>query len=134
MTVMENDELKKSAYRKFKIKSLARGEVNDIVALKEVLNRRFAHLEWTMPDLIVADGGEAQKRAVEDVLKTLKISIPVVSVVKDKRHKAREILGVHSKNLPENLQRIFSEKNIILLNSEAHRYAVAFHRKLRGKI
>src|SRR3989344_4107676 len=91
MTVVENGETKKSDYRKFKIRNDP--GVNDTKALSEDLSRRLAHIEWKMPDLIVVDGGTAQKRVMERVLRSNLIQIPVVSVVKDERHKPKEILG-----------------------------------------
>jgi len=63
MTVVENNEPNKSEYRKFKIKSFE--GVNDTRALKEVLERRLTHSEWTLPKLIVVDGGKAQKNISE---------------------------------------------------------------------
>lgn len=134
MTVVEDGEIKKSDYRKFKIKDnplLRQGFAvqagnNDIAALKQVLTRRLAHIEWRFPDLIVVDGGVAQKRVIEKVLRENNADIPVVSVVKDDRHKAREILG--------DKKWLKYESEILLSNAEAHRYAIAFHRNLRNKI
>jgi excinuclease UvrABC nuclease subunit len=124
MTVVEDGEIKKSEYRKFKIKN--NPGVNDTKALSEILERRLAHIEWRMPNLIVVDGGKAQKNAVEKVLSNNGVEIPVVSVVKDERHKAREILG--------DKKWLKHEREILLSNVEAHRYAIGFHKQLRGKI
>lgn len=124
MTVVEDGEVAKAEYRKFKIKEDP--GVNDTKALKEVLERRLGHNEWKYPNLIVVDGGKAQKSAMESILEKYGVQIPVVSVVKDDRHKAREILG-EKKYLKY-------EKEIILSNSEAHRYAISFHKQLRRKI
>jgi excinuclease ABC subunit C len=124
MTVVEDGEVKKSDYRKFKIRE--NPGVNDTKALKEVLTRRLGHIEWRMPDLIVVDGGVAQKNAIEKVLAENHTRIPVVSVVKDERHRAREILG--------DKKWLTYEREIILANAEAHRYGISFHKQLRGKI
>lgn len=124
MTVVEDEEIKKSDYRKFKIKD--NPGVNDTKALSEVLSRRLGHIEWRFPDLIVVDGGVAQKKAVEKILKENNTNIPVVSVVKDDRHKAREILG--------DKKWLKHEREILLSNVEAHRYAIGYHKKLRNKI
>ena len=96
-----------------------------------MLTRRLEHGEWPLPNLIVVDGGIAQKKAVERVLRINKINIPVVSVVKDERHKPRDIIGIKRlKDLKiENL-----EGQILLSNAEAHRFAIGFHKQLRGKI
>lgn len=124
MTVVEDREVKLSDYRKFKIKD--NPGVNDTKALSEVLSRRLAHIEWRFPNLIVVDGGTAQKNAIEKILMENHLDIPVVSVVKDERHKPKEILG--------DKKWLKHEREILLSNGEAHRYAIAFHKKLRGKI
>ncbi len=123
MTVVVDGELEKSQYRKFKIKADKNDDVNN---LKEILTRRLGHSEWSLPQLVVVDGGAAQINGAEDVLQEFKLSIPVVSVVKDERHKAREVLG--SKQYV-----VGREKAILLANAEAHRFAIGYHRKLRRK-
>lgn len=125
MCVVVNGELSKSDYRKFKIKTV-KGS-NDTASLQEILRRRLGHKEWQKPQLIVADGGIAQKRALELILKQNKLEIPVVAVVKDSRHKPRSILG--NKKIIEN-----NKLGILLANQESHRFAINFHRKLRGKL
>lgn len=125
MTVVEAREVKKSDYRKFKIKSFE--GVNDTKALKEVLERRLAHPEWQLPKLFVVDGGKAQKNTAEKVLKGAGVIIPVVGVVKNERHKPKNIIGKSA--LVEKY-----EKEILLANSEAHRFAVTYHRLLRQKL
>ena len=124
MTVVENGDVNKNEYRKFIIRSQT--GANDIGALEEVLSRRFRHTEWGMPDLVVMDGGEAQLRIGKQVLKRYQLDIPVVSVVKDDRHKAKGFLGdeaIVAKN----------KKAMLLANSEAHRYGIAFHTQKRAK-
>lgn len=116
-------ELNKSQYRKFKIRADKNDDTNN---LKEVLNRRLNHPEWPFPSLIVVDGGVGQLNAAKEVLKIRGFKIDVVSVVKDERHKAREILGLSG-------QGSTLSKDILLANSEAHRFAISYHRKLRGK-
>ncbi len=123
MTVMEDGEVEKSEYRKFTIKYNTGAD--DTKALKEVVTRRLGHIEWRLPDLMVVDGGVAQKRAIESVLRENKIKIPVVSVVKDDRHKPKKILG--------DKMYLKYEKEILLSNAEAHRYAIGFHTLLRNK-
>lgn len=122
MTVLENGELKKSDYRKFKIKS-TRGD--DIRSLKEIITRRLRHPEWPTPRLIVVDGGIAQRNMAIKTLSELNMHIPVVSVVKDERHKPKDILG--DEHIVQERKR-----EILLINSEAHRFAIAYHRSVRG--
>ena len=123
MTVVENGEPDKSQYRKFKIHD---NKNDDTGNLKKVLARRLAHSEWRFPNLIVVDGGKGQLNTAKEVLEKAGLDINVASVVKDEKHKAREILGksVLSRAL---------DKSILLANNEAHRFALKFHRKLRRR-
>ncbi|MCE9548803.1 hypothetical protein K8Q98_00145 [Candidatus Nomurabacteria bacterium] len=124
MTVVENNLAVKSEYKKFKIKSQSGS--NDTGALVEILKRRLAHTEWQYPNLIVVDGGVAQINATEKVLKALNLDIKVASVVKDDRHKPKAIKGDGSL--------VLDHKPAILLgNSEAHRFAIAYHKQMRNK-
>ncbi len=127
MTVVEDGELEKSQYRKFRIRG-TRGKVNidDTNNLKEVLRRRLGHPEWQFPQIIVVDGGVAQINAAKEVLTEANKNIEIVSVVKDNRHKAKDVLGNEKIVEPW-------KKSILLVNSEAHRFAITYHRKLRGK-
>ncbi len=123
MTVIENGKINKSEYRKFKINKSVQ---NDIAGLQEMLERRLAHREWILPQIVVVDGGKAQIKIARDILQKSKLEIPVVSVVKDEHHKPRAVLG----------DKIISEKysdSILLANSEAHRFAIKYHKNLRNK-
>jgi excinuclease ABC subunit C len=123
MTVTEGVNTSPDQYRRFKISKDAN---NDVAGIKEILKRRFNHPEWRMPDLIVVDGGIAQRNVTIEVLKELNIGVPVVSVVKDDSHKPSYFLG------DEDL--IKNHKEMILrANSESHRFAITYHKKLRGK-
>ncbi len=124
MTVLEDGEISKKEYRTFNIQGFK--DANDTGALEEILSRRFRHAEWGMPDLVVMDGGGAQFRVAHQVLKRYQLKIPVVSVVKDERHKPKDILG--EKEIIEK-----SKREIILANSEAHRFSIVLHRKKRNK-
>ena len=130
MTVVEDGEVNKSQYRKFKIKI---DKNDDTKNLKEVLNRRFGHPEWRFPNLIVVDGGKGQINAAKSVLKEAGLDfINVVSVVKDERHKPREILGNLAVEPPLGGSTAL-ERAILLANAEAHRFAIKYHRLLRNK-
>lgn len=133
MTVLEDRELKRGDYRMFKVKRAEAGrsaDVNDIASLREILSRRLAHSEWTFPNLIVVDGSTAQKRAAEKVLREGGFDIAVVAVVKNDAHKPERILAAPRHQF---LIKKFS-KEILLLNSEAHRFAIKYHRKVRGRL
>ena len=124
MVVVSGGEIEKSEYKKFKIRT--QSGANDTGALKEVLERRLAHDEWTFPNLIVVDGGKAQINTASRVLSKLNLDIPVVSVLKDERHKPKDILGDRKFGLKY-------EREILLANSEAHRFAIAYHKNMRNK-
>ncbi|MBI2047616.1 MAG: UvrB/UvrC motif-containing protein, partial [Parcubacteria group bacterium] len=122
MVVVEDCVVKKGDYRKFNINTVE--TANDVGALKEIIERRLAHTEWPLPRLFVVDGGKAQINAVENIFKKYEIKIPIVGVVKDEHHRPKNILG--DKQLTQK-----HEKEILLVNSEAHRFAIAFHKKKR---
>ncbi len=123
MTVTEGSNTSPDQYRKFKI---SKDVNNDTASIKEVLKRRFNHPEWRMPDLVVVDGGITQRNVTIKVLKELNIDVPVVSVVKDDSHKPSYFLG------DENIVKQHKEM-ILRANSESHRFAITYHKKLRGK-
>ncbi len=123
MTVIVEGEPDKNEYRKFKLSP--RIGNNDTASLREIIERRLNHPEWRFPDIMVIDGGEGQKNVAEAVLAARGIvNINIVAVVKDERHKPRDIAG------PADLIEKH-KKAILLANSEAHRFAIAYHRKLR---
>lgn len=124
MTVVEGGEVNKSEYKKFKIRT--QNDANDTGALKEVLERRFAHHEWPYPKLIVVDGSMAQMNTAKKVLTSMCIEIPIVGVVKDERHRPKNIRG-------DDAYTRKYEKEILLANSEAHRFAITYHKKTRNK-
>jgi excinuclease ABC subunit C len=124
MVVVEGGEAQKSEYRKFRLRSAKPGD--DPGSLREILSRRLAHDEWPMPRLIAVDGSTAQINTAESVLREYSMSIPVVGVVKDEKHRPRDIKGDRA---------VISgrERDILLANSEAHRFAIGYHRSDRSK-
>ncbi|HAO64571.1 TPA: hypothetical protein DCQ44_01155 [Candidatus Taylorbacteria bacterium] len=128
MIVLEDGEFNKAEYRKFKIRTVDRA--NDVGALREVLKRRFAHSEWRTPDVVTVDGNEVQRKAAEEIVNEVfassSIGQPaVVSVVKNERHKPKALIGK-----PEIVDRY--QREILLANNEAHRFVIAYHKKLRS--
>lgn len=119
MTVIEHGEANKKEYRKFNIKGYTKA--NDPGALTEVLTRRLKHTAWQYPDVIVVDGGHIQLQALTKVIQEHNLSIPVVSVVKNERHVPKALLG------DQEIIRKYKQA-ILLSNSEAHRFAITFHR------
>ncbi|MBI3631391.1 MAG: GIY-YIG nuclease family protein [Candidatus Staskawiczbacteria bacterium] len=130
MVVFVNSKPDKNLYRKFKIK--ISGKPNDIAMLKETLERRFSHPEWKLPELILIDGGIAQLnigiKAKNESLKTKKIK--VISIAK--KYKELFIEGVKKPILLKTLPKEIFDL-IINLDDEAHRFAIAYHKKLRKK-
>jgi len=123
MTVVEGETPGPSEYRLFRIRGIS--AAHETAGLEEMLRRRFSHKEWAFPELIVVDGNEIQKRATEEMLKELGLSIPIVATVKDERHRPHRLIGD---------EKIIQERRqaILLANSEAHRFALKFQRKRRG--
>jgi excinuclease ABC subunit C len=123
MVVVENGLINNTEYRKFKINESVQ---NDVLGLAEILRRRFNHPEWNFPDIVVVDGSIAQKNIAEKVLRELGVESIIVAVTKDERHRPKMIQGradiVHK-----------HEIEILLANSEAHRFAIKYHRELRSK-
>jgi excinuclease ABC subunit C len=119
MTVVAGGEAQKSEYRKFKIRSVTN---DDVGALAETLERRLNHNEWTLPRVIVVDGAKAQLRRATKMLANLGLQIPVVGVVKDEFHRPRSLIG-DTKAIQAH------EKDILLANAEAHRFAITYHRR-----
>ncbi len=140
MVVYEDGKPKKNEYRKFKIKSVEGPD--DYASMKEVLTRRFEHglgekedgdvgKFSKFPDLILMDGGRGQVNICEEVLASLGLDIPVCGMVKDDNHRTRG-LYFNNKELPIS----HSSEGFHLITriqDEAHRFAITFHRKLRGK-
>lgn len=123
MVVIDNGLPDKKEYRSFNIKGVQKND--DIASLKELLNRRFGHPEWQFPRAIVVDGGKTHKKAAEDALKEFGIQIPVIAVVKDERHRPREVIGSLRAGIPD--------ATVVLANSEAHRFSITLHRKARSR-
>lgn len=139
MVVVDENGLNKKLYRKFAIKAAQPGFGGDDYAMmREVMTRRFAHADqenWTMPDLMLIDGGLGQLNAVLNVMDDLDIQgVTVVGIAKgEQRNAGRERFFMPDREpftLPHNsavmhfLQR---------LRDEAHRFAIGSHRTGRQK-
>ena len=122
MVVFVNGNPDKNEYRKFKIKTIS--GANDVGMMEEVLTRRF-HNKWQLPNLILVDGGEAQVNVAEDVIKEFRLNIPVVGIVKGPDRKRNDFIGVAPKGI--------DEKTLIRVRDEAHRFAISYHKNLRGR-
>jgi len=123
MTVVIDGAPIKKEYRTFRIRGVKKND--DIASLKEILSRRLNHSEWQFPNVIVVDGGRTQKNAAEAVLKEFGITIPVVAVVKDEKHRPREVIAARAAGI--------SEADAVLANAEAHRFSLSRHRYTRAR-
>lgn len=132
MVVFEDGQAKKSDYRTFKIRSVE-GEPNDFASMKEVIGRRFARLRQEnkpLPDLVIIDGGKGQLNAALEALAELEIrDLNIMGLAKK-----QEELYFPGRSEPVWLPRR-SETLFLLqrIRDEAHRFAIAFHRKQRAK-
>lgn len=143
MVVFDHGKPLRNDYRKFRIKTVE--GPNDYASMREVLTRRFTHgLEekeageseetgsfTRFPDVIMMDGGRGQVNIALDVLKELGLDIPVCGMVKDDHHHTRGLF-FNNKELPID-KNSESFKLITRLQDEAHRFAIEYHRSLRGK-
>ena len=147
MVVYEDGKPKRSDYRKFKIRTVQ--GPNDYASMEEVLTRRFSHgiqesenlrekgkdISYgsftRFPDLIMMDGGRGQVNIALAVLDRLGLSIPVCGMVKDDNHRTR---GLYYNNVEIPIDRHSEGFRLITrIQDEAHRFAIEYHRSLRGK-
>lgn len=147
MVVYERGKPKRGDYRKFRIKWVKGAD--DYASMYEVLTRRFTHgmkeeemlkeknMDVEMgsftkyPDLILMDGGRGQVNIALKVMDELKLNIPVCGMVKDDNHRTR---GVYYNNVEIPIDKnseVF--KLVTRIQDETHRFAIEYHRSLRGK-
>jgi excinuclease ABC subunit C len=107
-------------YRKFKIRTIEQS--NDVGMLREVLRRRFSRRDWSLPDLVLIDGGKGQVNAAKEVIEGAGFRIPVVGIAKGPERKKNEFVG----KIPEDV----AEETLIRVRNEAHRFAISYYRKL----
>ena len=147
MVVYMEGKEKPNEYRKFRIQSIV-GQ-DDYGAMNEMLSRRFSHglreqeenrregkedqlgRFSQFPDLILMDGGKGQVGICEAVLESLSISIPVCGMIKDEHHRTRALL-VDNQEYPLS-ERSECFKLLTRIQDEVHRFAITYHRSLRGK-
>jgi len=125
-----NGKADKKNYRRFRIRE-TRG-IDDVRMMAEVVRRRYARLKEEkalFPDLILIDGGKGQLSSAKFELDKLEVQVPVVSLAKK-----NEELFLPQKRNPIILKKdSLGLKLVQRIRDEAHRFAVSYHRKLRGK-
>ncbi len=147
MVVFEDGKPKKREYRKFKIQTVQGPD--DYKSMEEVLTRRFLsgkkeqkEMEekgeefgfgsfTKFPDLVLMDGGKGQVNIALSVLKSLDLDIPVCGMVKDDHHRTR---GIYFHNREIEISTSSEAFHLVTrMQDEAHRFAIEYHRSLRGK-
>ncbi len=135
MCVVQNGVIKRNLSRRFKIKTVY-GQ-DDPRCMQEVVTRRLKHsIEnpkggfGALPDLILADGGITQIRAIKNAMNEVGIDIPVFGMVKDNKHSTRALINENRDEfeISENLFNFITN-----LQDEVHKTAIEYHRKVRDK-
>lgn len=131
MVVCEGGVMKKSDYRKFKVRSVE-GQANDFQSMYEVVGRRYSRLlreERPLPNLVLIDGGKGQLAAAARALHELGLeALPTASIAK-----REELLFVKGQDEPIRLDRHSPVLLLIqMIRDETHRFAVTYHRKRRA--
>ena len=139
MVVFEDGKPTTGEYRRFRIKTVVGS--NDFASHQEVLRRRFRMTKtgeegteeerrWSMPDLVIVDGGKGQVSAAKSVLDELGLhDLPLAGLAKE-----REELFLPERSAPIVLPSTSSALYLVQrLRDEAHRFAITYHRSLRDK-
>ena len=140
MVVFENGRPLKSAYRKFKIKTVT-GQ-DDYGSMREVIRRRLEEYKacqrkgeqdgfGRLPDLILLDGGKGHVAAVQPILDEQGFQIPLFGMVKDDKHRTRAIALTGGEIAISSHRRAFTLVSSI--QDEVHRFAIGYHRQQRKK-
>ncbi len=133
MVVYKDGKPERKAYRKYKIKTVEGS--HEFATTQEVIRRRYTRLlreQKPLPDLILMDGGKIQVRAAKEVLEDeLGLVIPVAGMVKDNKHRTASLL--FNDELVELDPRSQAFHLVQRIQDEVHRFAITFHRQVRGK-
>ena len=126
----------KKDYKKYKLKAMS-GQ-DDYGSMRQILTRRLSHYASAdsgfdcLPDLMLIDGGVVHANVALDVLRKFDLSVPVLGMVKDDRHRTRALVTPAGEEIRiDNNQAIFSF--IGQIQEETHRFAITYHRQLRSK-
>lgn len=134
MVVFEQGKPKKSDYRRFKLE-IAQGEPNDFAMMFEMLTRRFSRMAdddpkfSTEPDLILIDGGKGQLSAAQDAMKQFGYDFPMIGLAKQ-----FEQIFIPGRDEPIELPRNSKPQHLLQrVRDEVHRWAIEYHRNVRGR-
>ena len=135
MSVMIDGVIKRNMSRRFKIKTVY-GQ-DDPRCMEEVITRRLKHSIdsntsgfGSLPNVIFADGGITQIKAIKKAIAKYEINIPVFGMVKNDKHQTRALIDENRKELEisENLKNLITK-----FQDEVHDVAISYHRKLRDE-
>lgn len=134
MVVFADGEPERDSYRRFKIRTVEGS--NDFACLQEVLKRRLGKLgteeeeRFPRPDLIVIDGGKGQLSSVKEIFDGMGVEgIDLVSLAK----REEEVFTLFSRESVRLDHSDYALQVLQRLRDEAHRFAITYHRTLRGK-
>ena len=137
MVVYNGTRPLKSAYRRFRIKEL-QGHPDDYASMQEVLRRRLQHAAdgdekfLPLPDVFLIDGGQTHARAALEVAQSFGVSIPILGMVKDDRHRTRALITPEGREIGiVGNPAVFSL--IGQIQEETHRFAITFHHESHTK-
>lgn len=133
LVVWEDGQAKKSDYRKFRIRTVA--GANDFASMREAVMRRYGEADdLSLPDLILIDGGLGQLAAAMEGLKQVgRAELPIIGLAKARGEKEERVFLPGRKN-PLMLNPSSPATHLLQrIRDEAHRFAITYHRKLRGK-
>ncbi len=132
MVVYEGAKPKKSAYRRFRIKSLSSGHPDDYASMEEVVTRRMQrYLDGDekfapLPDVMLIDGGITHAATAERACAALGVHVPIFGMVKDDRHRTRALVTAEGREID-----LHAVPNVFALigqiQEETHRFAITFH-------
>lgn len=148
-SVIENWKTNPQKYRKFKIKTLGVGEINDFDSMREIITRRLAEIKktWIIPDLIIIDGWKWQLSSVIEIIENEIHGFSVRDTLSEEEKKyfenikSLQIVSLAKKE--EELFLPFAKESIIIdkesnilrmiqkIRDEAHRFAITFNRDSR---
>ncbi|MGM9927817.1 MAG: excinuclease ABC subunit UvrC [Bacillus sp. (in: firmicutes)] len=135
MVVFIDGKADRKQYRKYKIKTVEGPD--DYQSMREVVRRRYTRVlrdALPLPDLIIIDGGKGHVEAVRDVLENeLGLSIPLAGLVKDEKHRTSNLLMGNPLEIVPLDQRSQEFYLLQRIQDEVHRFAITFHRQVRGK-
>ncbi len=132
MVVFIEGKPEKSEYRKFKIKSLPLGKIDDFSSMKEVISRRYFDKEKKLPDLIIIDGGKGQLSSAKESLEKIGIDLNKIDLISI----AKKLEEVYKPDLKTPIRLERKSETLFLIQrirDEAHRFAVKFQRETRVK-